>query len=104
VVEITPVSIKSIEWRTYIYFASKMLDSQLELAFTNTAPVFNACFLPLIYFCYPETQNLSLEQIDKLFTGDKVLLHWKSSMDDSEVSQSDLVTTFAEKQEVKHVD
>ncbi|TVY43141.1 Sugar transporter [Lachnellula subtilissima] len=77
VVEITPVSIKSIEWRTYIYFA-----------------IFNACFLPLIYFCYPETQNLSLEQIDKLFTGDKVLLHWKSSMDDSEVSQSDLVTTF----------
>lgn len=42
--------------------------------------VFNFCFLPLIYFFYPETQNLSLEQIDKLFTGEKVLLHWKPSM------------------------
>ncbi|TVY51039.1 Sugar transporter STL1 [Lachnellula cervina] len=87
VVEITPVSIKSIEWRTYIYFA-----------------VFNAFFLPIIYFFYPETQNLSLEQIDKLFTGDKVLLHWKASMDVSEVPESDLATTFAEKHDVKHVD
>lgn len=42
--------------------------------------VFNFLFLPLIYFFYPETQNLSLEQIDKLFTGEKILLHWKSSM------------------------
>ncbi|KAI1756894.1 hexose carrier protein [Xylaria castorea] len=59
VVEITPVSIDSIKWRTYIYFA-----------------VFNALFLPLIYFFYPETRNLSLEQIDKLFEGEKVKLHW----------------------------
>lgn len=42
--------------------------------------VFNFCFLPLIYFFYPETQNLTLEQIDKLFTGDKVMLHWTPSM------------------------
>ncbi|KAI4591524.1 hypothetical protein KJ359_013246 [Pestalotiopsis sp. 9143b] len=63
VVEVTPVSIKNIGWRTYVYFC-----------------IFNFCFLPLIYFFYPETQNLSLEQIDKLFTGEKVLLHWKPSM------------------------
>ncbi|EON66338.1 hypothetical protein W97_05731, partial [Coniosporium apollinis CBS 100218] len=63
VVEITPVSINSIKWKTYIYFA-----------------IFNAAFLPLIWFFYPETQNLSLEQVDKLFVGDKVLLHWKPSM------------------------
>ncbi|KIR57902.1 hypothetical protein I312_105558 [Cryptococcus bacillisporus CA1280] len=56
VVEITPVSIKSIGYKTYIYFC-----------------VFNACFIPLIYFCYPETAKLSLEQIDLLFTGEKVL-------------------------------
>lgn len=67
VVEITPVSIHNIGWRTYVYFA-----------------VFNFCFLPLIYFFYPETRNLSLEDIDKLFTGDKILLHWKPSMDESE--------------------
>jgi hypothetical protein len=63
VVEITPVSIANIQWRTYIYFS-----------------VFNFCFIPLIYFLSPETRNLSLEQIDKLFTGDKVMLHWTSSM------------------------
>jgi len=57
VVEITPVSIKNIGHNTYIYFC-----------------VFNACFLPMIYYLYPETANLSLEQIDLLFTGDKVHL------------------------------
>lgn len=63
VVEITPVSIKNLQWKTYIYFA-----------------VFNACFLPLIWFLYPETRNLSLERVDKLFTGEKVLLHWQPGM------------------------
>lgn len=62
VVEITPVSIKSIG-RTYIYFS-----------------VFNFCFIPLIYFFYPETRNLSLEHIDRLFTGEKILLHLPQSM------------------------
>ncbi|UZP39538.1 hypothetical protein NXS19_007354 [Fusarium pseudograminearum] len=42
--------------------------------------IFNACFVPLIYFFYPETRLLSLEQIDKLFTGPKILLHWDHSM------------------------
>lgn len=60
---ITPVSFASIGYNTYIYFS-----------------VFNFCFIPLIYFLYPETRKLSLEQIDKLFTGEKVMLHWKESM------------------------
>ncbi|KAJ5090893.1 hypothetical protein N7532_009577 [Penicillium argentinense] len=63
VVEITPVSISNIGYRTYIYFA-----------------VFNFCFFPLIYFFYPEPRNLTLEQIDHLFTGDKIQLHWHPSM------------------------
>ncbi|GME29248.1 sugar transporter [Neofusicoccum parvum] len=63
VVEIVPVSINNIAWRTYIYFA-----------------VFNAFFVPIIYFFYPETKNLSLEEIDMLFTGDKVLMHLPDSM------------------------
>ncbi|RYC56126.1 hypothetical protein CHU98_g10093 [Xylaria longipes] len=67
VVEITQVSIGNIKWRTYIYFA-----------------VFNALFLPLIYFFYPETRNLSLEKIDKLFEGDKVKLHWTPDLGEAE--------------------
>lgn len=29
----------------------------------------NLAFVPLVYFCYPETANLTLEEIDYLFTG-----------------------------------
>jgi len=47
---------------------------------TNDLSVFNFFFIPLIWFCYPETQNLTLEQIDKLFTGEKIMLHWYPSM------------------------
>ncbi|WOO83298.1 Sugar transporter STL1 [Vanrija pseudolonga] len=58
VVEITPISLHSIGYKTYIYFA-----------------IFNALFVPLIYFFYPETRQLSLENVDLLFTGPKVLMH-----------------------------
>ncbi|KAI1880140.1 hypothetical protein JX265_001761 [Neoarthrinium moseri] len=84
VVEITPVSISNIGWRTYVYFC-----------------IFNFCFLPLIYLFYPETQNLSLEQIDKLFTGGKVMLHWKPSMGDAvNTNRSELI----EKVEGQHIE
>ena len=58
VVEITPVSIKTIGHKTYIYFC-----------------IFNACFVPMIYFLYPETANMELNDIYLLFNGRKVLLH-----------------------------
>ncbi|KAL1404841.1 hypothetical protein Q8F55_008451 [Vanrija albida] len=51
VVQITPIGIKNIRYKFYIVFA-----------------VINACFLPPIYFFYPETAGLSLESVDKLFT------------------------------------
>lgn len=85
VVEITPVSIGNIGYRTYIYFCGMYIlvqerPASRDISKTNLFLVFNFCFLPLIYFFYPETQNLTLEQIDKLFTGDKIMLHWTPSM------------------------
>lgn len=50
VVQVTPVGISNIGWRYYIIYA-----------------VFNACFVPVMYFFYPETKNLELEDVDRLF-------------------------------------
>ncbi|PPJ58607.1 hypothetical protein CBER1_03532 [Cercospora berteroae] len=50
IVMITPVLINRIDWATYIIFT-----------------ITNAAFVPIVYFFYPETSNISLEDIDKLF-------------------------------------
>jgi hypothetical protein len=50
VVKIFPLAITNIGWRTYILFAC-----------------FNASFVPVMYFFYPETKGRSLEDIDLLF-------------------------------------
>lgn len=42
--------IENIKWGTYLFFAAM-----------------NACFLPIIYFFYPETARRSLEEIDLIF-------------------------------------
>ena len=47
---ITPIMITNIQWGTYLFFAAV-----------------NACFLPVIYFTYPETARRSLEEIDIIF-------------------------------------
>lgn len=47
---ITPIMITNIGWGTYLFFA-----------------VVNACFIPVIYFLYPETRRRSLEEIDIIF-------------------------------------
>lgn len=49
-VMVTPIMIGSIGWGTYLFFAAV-----------------NACFLPLIYWLYPETRLRSLEEIDIIF-------------------------------------
>ncbi|KAM0273881.1 hypothetical protein ACHAQH_008176 [Verticillium albo-atrum] len=89
VVKVTLVSIQDIGHHTYTYFSA-----------------FNFAFLPLIWFFYPETKNLTLGQIDRLFTGDKVLLHWKSSMGvprETEVSDHDKDSEAGATGEVVHV-
>ncbi|OOQ86547.1 putative sugar transporter [Penicillium brasilianum] len=50
VVEFTPSAIDNIGWQTYIIFT-----------------VFNAVFIPLVYYFFPETTNLQLEDMDYLF-------------------------------------
>jgi len=50
IVMITPVLLNNIGWATYIIFT-----------------VLVAAFVPIVYFCYPETSRLSLESIDNLF-------------------------------------
>jgi hypothetical protein len=47
---ITPVIINRLQWKAYLIFMC-----------TNFA------FVPLVYFCYPETAKLTLEEIDFLF-------------------------------------
>ncbi|KAI9651804.1 MAG: hypothetical protein M1831_007586 [Alyxoria varia] len=50
IVMVTPIMIDHIGWGTYLFFA-----------------IVNACFLPIIYFFYPETRRRSLEEIDIIF-------------------------------------
>ncbi|KIW18922.1 hypothetical protein PV08_03211 [Exophiala spinifera] len=50
IVMITPTLVHNIQWKTYLVFMS-----------TNFA------FLPLIYFLFPETKGLTLEEIDYIF-------------------------------------
>lgn len=45
-----------------------------------------------------------MEQIDELFTGEKVLLYWKSSMNATEELTSDLKVSLTEKREAEHLD
>jgi sugar porter (SP) family MFS transporter len=50
IVEITPIGIQNLGWRFYLIFM-----------------VFNACFVPIIYFFYPETAGKTLEELDLLY-------------------------------------
>ncbi|KAL3450525.1 general substrate transporter [Aspergillus insuetus] len=50
VVEITPIGVQNLGWRFYIIWT-----------------VFNASFIPLVYFFFPETADRTLEDIDRFF-------------------------------------
>ncbi|KAK3678832.1 hypothetical protein LTR78_001285 [Recurvomyces mirabilis] len=50
IVYITPPAIQNIGYKTYIIFA-----------------VLNATWVPIMYFYYPETKGLALEDVDRLF-------------------------------------
>jgi sugar porter (SP) family MFS transporter len=50
IVQVTPIALDRIGWRTYIIFA-----------------VLNASFVPVIWALFPETAGLELEAVDELF-------------------------------------
>lgn len=75
---ITPVLINRLGWKTYLIFMS--------LAFS---------FVPVIYFFYPETSNISLEDIDRIFIKDGENL--------SSDNVSERSSTVAENESVRHV-
>ncbi|KAK1141063.1 hypothetical protein N8T08_009636 [Aspergillus melleus] len=50
VVKITPIAFANIGWKTFVIFA-----------------VLNAAFFPMVYFFYPETKGLELEDLPLLF-------------------------------------
>lgn len=47
---ITPILLNRLAWKGYLIFMAM-----------------NFLFVPLVYFCYPETANLTLEEIDYIF-------------------------------------
>ena len=50
VVQITPVCVKNLGYKTYVMFA-----------------ILNFSFIPITYFFYPETKGLQLEAVNELF-------------------------------------
>ena len=48
---ITPIIINRLQWKAYLIFMAT-----------------NLVFVPIIYFLYPETSNLSLEEVDFIFS------------------------------------
>lgn len=57
IVQLTPIAIENIGWKTYIIFA-----------------VLNTLWVPLIYLFFPETKGLELEDVDRLFAKGDALL------------------------------
>jgi sugar porter (SP) family MFS transporter len=55
--QITPPALENIGYRTYIIFA-----------------VFNSAWVPIIYFFFPETKGLELEDVDRLFADERTKL------------------------------
>ncbi|KAJ9616718.1 hypothetical protein H2200_000437 [Cladophialophora chaetospira] len=73
VVMMTPVLLNRLRWKTFLIF--------MALSFS---------FVPIIYFFYPETSNISLEDIDRIFMKDDDAFSDRSSTiagDDEERQQ-----------------
>ncbi|KAK6369408.1 hypothetical protein LTS17_009751 [Exophiala oligosperma] len=58
IVKVGPIGIANIGWRLYIVFI-----------------IFTFIQLPIVWFLYPETKGLTLEEIDTLFIKDRAVTH-----------------------------
>ncbi|CAK7224533.1 hypothetical protein SCUCBS95973_005549 [Sporothrix curviconia] len=74
----TPVAINSIGSKTYIIYG-----------------MFNVVSIAIVYFLYPETKGKTLEQIDLIFSGPKVLMH--ATVEElEELQRQEIATAIAE--------
>lgn len=78
VVEITPIGIDSLHWKFYIIWT-----------------VFNASFVPIVYFLYPETAGRTLEDLDRYFTENQNILVFR----DKDAISSKRPAKYAEEEE-----
>ncbi|RMZ90064.1 hypothetical protein DV736_g2701, partial [Chaetothyriales sp. CBS 134916] len=78
VVEITPIGIQNLQWKFYIIWT-----------------IFNASFVPLTYFFYPETAGRSLEDIEDYFRTNPSVWAFR----DKEATKSKRPQHFIEKQQ-----
>ncbi|KAF9045772.1 general substrate transporter [Hymenopellis radicata] len=70
IVMITPVILNRLQWKAYLIFVAT-----------------NALFVPIIYFFYPETTRLTLEEIDLLFVDDAHRAKYKLDMEKGSVQE-----------------
>ncbi|KAL0564739.1 hypothetical protein V5O48_017300 [Marasmius crinis-equi] len=70
IVMITPVILNRLQWKAYLIFV-----------------ITNTLFVPIVYFLYPETARLSLEEIDLLFLQPSPV---KASLDRSWLTRRDV--------------
>lgn len=69
---VTPTMISNIAWKTYLVFMSFVRPSTYHFMYgMMTDSVQNFAIAPIIYFIFPETNRLSLEEIDHLFIKDE---------------------------------
>jgi len=64
---ISPVLINRIQWRTYLIFMALLVSLPERMSQHTRSLNCKAIFAPAIWWFYPETSNLSLEDIDIIF-------------------------------------
>lgn len=62
VVQLTPIAIDRIGWGTYAIFTA-----------------LNTIWVPIIFFFFPETKGLELEDVDRLFSGQDTCIQEQSA-------------------------